>query len=179
MPDRARVRALWLSRWERFKALDVLAHLARLDRQIVIDAFGPVIDTPVDDSLPPNLRLRDAVTNLDAIAVEDYDVLIFTSYFEGMPNVVLEMAAAGIPIVASDVGGLRETFSPSEIALVEMDGSVEAVAEAFRDAIGRMRAEGMDAKRDRIVRARQAVVRRHGHDVYLEALRAALDGRSS
>ena len=38
------------------------------------------------------------------------DVLLLTSRFEGTPNVLIEAQAAGIPVVASDVGGVNEAL---------------------------------------------------------------------
>jgi glycosyltransferase involved in cell wall biosynthesis len=38
------------------------------------------------------------------------DVFLMTSRFEGTPNVLIEAQAAGIPIVAPDVGGTREAL---------------------------------------------------------------------
>ena len=38
------------------------------------------------------------------------DVLLLTSRFEGTPNVLIEAQAAGIPVVAPDVGGTSETL---------------------------------------------------------------------
>jgi glycosyltransferase involved in cell wall biosynthesis len=38
------------------------------------------------------------------------DVFLMTSHYEGTPNVLIEAQAAGVPVVAPDVGGTRETI---------------------------------------------------------------------
>jgi glycosyltransferase involved in cell wall biosynthesis len=38
------------------------------------------------------------------------DVFILPSYYEGLPNVILEAVAIGIPVVAFDCGGVKEVF---------------------------------------------------------------------
>jgi glycosyltransferase involved in cell wall biosynthesis len=40
------------------------------------------------------------------------DVFLLASYGEGLPNVLLEAQWAGTPVVATDVGGARETVEP-------------------------------------------------------------------
>ena len=53
------------------------------------------------------LGMRDDVPRLLAAA----DVLLLPSLWEGLPNVVLEACAAGVPVLASDLSGVREIAS--------------------------------------------------------------------
>lgn len=42
------------------------------------------------------------------------DALVLSSVWESLPNVILEAMAAGLPIVATDIGGVRELVSDGE-----------------------------------------------------------------
>jgi glycosyltransferase involved in cell wall biosynthesis len=57
------------------------------------------------------------------------DILLFPSYREGVPRVVLEAAATGLPTVAFDVPGVREAVRDGETGYLVPDRDVEALAE--------------------------------------------------
>jgi glycosyltransferase involved in cell wall biosynthesis len=59
------------------------------------------------------------------------DVLVLPSHTEGSPNVLLEAMAAGCPIVATRVGGVPETVTDGETALVIPAHDPAAMAEAM------------------------------------------------
>lgn len=61
------------------------------------------------------------------------DVLVMptSTYPEGVPRVIDEAMMRGVPVVATDVGGLQDEFAPDQILLVK-PGSVEALAEGMR-----------------------------------------------
>lgn len=61
----------------------------------------------------------------------DADLLLLPSFTEGLPNVVLEAAAAGIPSVATRVGGTPEAVIDGETGLLVPAGDAEAMAEAI------------------------------------------------
>lgn len=63
------------------------------------------------------------------------DLLVLTSRIEGIPGVVLEAAAQGIPAVATDVGGMREAIQDGVTGRMVPEGDMTAVALATIDLL--------------------------------------------
>lgn len=63
------------------------------------------------------------------------DVLVLPSLFEGVPRVVMEAAAMGIPAIVTDVKGNREAVERDQTGLVVPLGDVPALASAIRDLL--------------------------------------------
>jgi len=83
------------------------------------------------------LRLGDAVTFHEPtparIAFATGRVLVIPSRAESLPYIVLEAAAAAMPMIATRVGGIPEIFGEKSDRLVE-PGSVESLAAAMASA---------------------------------------------
>jgi glycosyltransferase involved in cell wall biosynthesis len=97
---------------------------------------------PLEDSLVDQIRARD-LGSIVALhtgerdarhAYPGFDVAVQASSTEGLPNVVLEAAAAALPIVATDVGGT------SEILTTEIDGILVSRGDSrgLADAVARL-----------------------------------------
>lgn len=56
------------------------------------------------------------------------DSLVLSSHWEGMPNVVMEASAAGKPVVATDVGGVRELLVDGVSGFVVLPEDIEDLA---------------------------------------------------
>ena len=55
------------------------------------------------------------------------DMLALTSYAEGFPNVILEALCMGIPVVASDVGGVSDIVYEGKTGFLVDSGDVAAI----------------------------------------------------
>src|SRR4029077_2766928 len=82
--------------------------------------------------------------------------LVWPSRAESMPYVVLEAIAAGLPIVATRVGGVPEIFGPRADELVPAGESA-----ALAEAIDRMLANPAQAAHDAKVRREWLLPRFH------------------
>jgi glycosyltransferase involved in cell wall biosynthesis len=60
-----------------------------------------------------------------------FDVLAMPSFMEGFPLVIVEAMLAGIPVVASAVGGIPEIVVEGETGLLVPPNDVEALAQSL------------------------------------------------
>ncbi len=63
------------------------------------------------------------------------DVVVLPSFTEGLPNVALEASAAGIPVVATAVGGTPEVVADGVTGLLVPSGKPTALAEKVRSLL--------------------------------------------
>lgn len=164
-------RLLWIGRWEPFKNIDIVVELAERDREIQVDVYSSeAVDPPL-----ANIVYRGRVDDLRDLDIDAYDAFLFTSRFEGMPNIVLEMALTGIPVIAPEVGGLRETFGTDGIFFYSNDPEgdqrpVDQIAQLL-DKIRKMPGERLAR---RTATAHDEVIARHGAAQFTDRLRALL-----
>ena len=80
------------------------------------------------------------------------DLLAFPSHREGFPNVVLEAAAAGLPVVGYDVTGTRDAVSSGTTGVLVARGDAEAMADALSVYLAspHLRASHGEAARSRV-----------------------------
>ncbi len=123
-----------------------------------VDVIGPV-----DDVLPH---------------IQWADVLVVTSESEGIPGVVLEAGAAGVPTVAYRVGGLSDVIKHGETGLLVAPSDSAALADQLAALAGNrsLRATLSDGIRDRI---REEFTLKVALDRYDETLRAILAKRAA
>lgn len=114
-------------------AVDVIRTHA--DVRIVLVGDGP--DDVALRQLAVDLGIASAVTFTGHLSdvrgvFRDLDILALTSYTEGFPNVVLEALCMDVPVVASDVGGVRELVEDGVTGLLIPPGAPDRIAAALR-----------------------------------------------
>jgi L-malate glycosyltransferase len=96
-------------------------------------------------SLSVTLGLQDRVRFLGFKPnVHDYmaylDALLMPSLHEGLPYTLLEAMSLGLPIIASDVGGLREVLRNGQTGIMVPAGDVSRLALAIEQVVTRAEA---------------------------------------
>lgn len=65
-------------------------------------------------------------------AFENADVYLFPSYYEGMPNSVLEAMGMGLPVITRNVGGVPDFFVNGEMGYITDSFSPEVFAQCIK-----------------------------------------------
>ncbi|MCB1248586.1 MAG: glycosyltransferase family 4 protein [Acidimicrobiales bacterium] len=145
---------------KRKKGLDVLLGAVRRLRtsSVHLLLIGDVDPATAEALAAPGAPAHTLVPFQERLALPRWyaamDWLVVPSLYDGMPNVALEAAALGVPVVASDVGGLHDLLDGTEAGVLVPPGDVGALADALHTA-----ASATDDQRAVIGRAAADLVR--------------------
>jgi L-malate glycosyltransferase len=67
--------------------------------------------------------------------IQNADVLLLPSLIEGLPGVILEAFFCRTPVVAYDVGGIKEIVIPNETGYLVPKGNVQEFVESVQEAL--------------------------------------------
>ena len=98
------------------------------------------------------------------------DLFVFTSLDEGMPNVILEAAAAGLPIVTWDLPFYQEILENGKTGLLVEAGNVEKLEEAVTRLI-----ESPQPRAQLGAEAQARILREFSLERYIRSMTAAYD----
>jgi glycosyltransferase involved in cell wall biosynthesis len=86
----------------------------------------------IDKGLEQFIHIRPAVTGVEKINfLRSADIFVYPSYHEGMPMAVIEAMACGLPIIATQVGGLPDLVFPGLNGLLVPAGEPDQLANAI------------------------------------------------
>jgi glycosyltransferase involved in cell wall biosynthesis len=96
---------------------------------------------------------------------DQFSLFLYTSLTDGMPNVLLEATLAGLPIVASSVGGVPELINEETGYPVADTESVDAYVSAIRKALSHP-----EERRKRWRRALELIRQRHTQESFFQQM---------
>lgn len=179
-------RLLWASRVDPQKRPERLVMIATALKaagvDVAIDAFGSV-DASIDvktifgfgtGSSGVEVKYRGGFSSVSDLPLEKYDAFLYTSDFDGLPNVLLEMLGAGLPAIAPDVGGIREAVIDGVTGILVKSTDEASLVAAYVDAVREIYSD-WDATLEMGLRARELIAAQHGADVFAERVALALD----
>lgn len=133
-PERA---LLWAGRLDEQKRPDLLARIAERLPDVRFDVYGsrvlsanPAIERPLHAQ--PNIRLCGPFTNFNALPHDRYAGFIYTSQWDGLPIILLEATAAGLPVVAPNVGGVSELIRQPSGYLIDRFDDIDQYVSAIK-----------------------------------------------
>lgn len=113
---------LWASRLDRQKRPDLLAKVASILPEVTFDVYGGALlegaNYKNELASIPNIRLKGEFEGFNSIPTSKYAAFLYTAQWDGLPNIVLEAAASGLPIIASNIGGISELIDSTTGYLV-------------------------------------------------------------
>lgn len=131
-----KLKVLWSGRFDKQKRPDLLGKIANklLNENIEIDVYGKsVLDNHFDLSSLlqlKNVNYKGEYKKWDDIQPEQYDIFLYTSGYDGVPNVVLEALSSGLIVIGALQGGMNEIIHTGQNGyLVNKNENIEAYIE--------------------------------------------------
>ncbi|VXC66152.1 glycosyltransferase family 4 protein [Massilia sp. 9I] len=130
-------KVLWASRLDRQKQPEILLAIARRMPQLVFEVYGSAVVGQESQLLQqlqaaPNIVYKGGFSTPSELMREQYRCFLYTSLWDGLPNILLEMLWAGMLVVAPDIGGIRADIGPEHCLIVDDAASVDAYVRALQ-----------------------------------------------
>jgi len=104
-------RVLWAGRIAPEKNLALVAEVVRRLPEVDFDIYGAGDQQYVRElskQFPSNASFKGSYLSFSDIPFERYTAFLYTTLYDGLPNVLIEVGRAKLPMVAPNVGGIGE-----------------------------------------------------------------------
>lgn len=103
------LKFLWSGRFDRQKRFDLVIEIAKMRPEIEFWTYGKMVladhhDLDLDN-LPSNIRMMGTYQHFDDLPIGSCDGVLYTSQWDGLPTILIDVASRGIPLISAAVGG--------------------------------------------------------------------------
>lgn len=171
--EEGKLRILWAGRLVQVKMPEMVAEIGkRLDpEKFTIDVYGEFgndVSRHVFDGVS-NVKYCGEFDGFDTLPTEKYDMLLYTSRSDGVPNIILEATMAGLPIIASNDGGVGEVIKDGETGILVKDFlKPDEYVEKLKQV------DSIDTLRKYVKNAQKLVKTRHSWEKFLKDVKRDL-----
>ncbi|MCP1647406.1 glycosyltransferase family 4 protein [Pseudomonas nitroreducens] len=166
-------KVLWASRMTAQKRPELLLEIVCALPDVMFEIFGEADSSCSSDTLRhlaslANVRLGgsfDSFTELAACG--NWGLFLYTSAYDGLPNVLLEATVAGLPVVAETVGGVGELIDSRTGFPLSPGADCAAYVARIREVL----ADPVEAMR-RVTHAQDVVRHRHAWESFHQGVRS-------
>ncbi len=172
-PDPARrPQIFWAGRWDRQKKVDVALRVARRMPDVDLRMWGEAVLTRGQmREVPDNVHLEGRYDHISELRLDEADAWLYTSGWDGVPSLLLEVAMTGVPIVGSLVGGTGEVLADEDAWPVSEIDDPDAYVKAIRDVLA-----DPDGARRRSAALRERLSRERSTEAYADQVVGLLLG---
>lgn len=168
--EKKKINLLWASRVVPVKLPEVVAEIGRkLGAGVTLHIYGEIgdgVDKNIFDEIS-NVEYHGVYDGFKALPCEEMDIFLYTALSDGVPNVILEAAAAGLPIIASDDGGVGEFVKNKKTGILIKD---KTNADEYVEAI-KWAAKNMDEMRKYAESAQRLLEKQHSWKTFVEKVK--------
>ena len=171
-------KVLWASRFDSQKNPAIVAEIARKMPGTTFLMYGRQVlgDAAINwDNMPENVQHGGEFFNISELPIDECFAFLYTSRFDGTPNILMEIAAQGLPIVTPNIGGIAGFLGENWPLYVQdpedIDGYVRHLRELQNNA---KTAKTLSRKQDSILKKERSFERfTSGFEAMLARIKAS------
>jgi glycosyltransferase involved in cell wall biosynthesis len=165
-------RILWASRLDRQKRPDLLVQIAQRLPSLTFVVYGSAVLEQCDEvvrafNAAPNIEYSGEFDSISQILSPEFRLFLYTSAWDGLPNVILEIMEAGMLVVAGAIGGIGSDLGSDNCLLVSDHENPDAYVTAIKMAY-----ESIDEAEATRLRAQALVRERHTFEGFVRDLQS-------
>lgn len=166
-----RPQIFWSGRFDRQKRVDVAFEIAALVPEADFRFWGEaVVDKHFHDLVPPpNVKFEGVYEDFADLPMDQCDAWLYTSEWDGVPSLLIEVSMTGVPIVGSLAGGTGEILRDELSWPVAEIDNAEEYAKQIREILAKP-----EEMRQRARDLREYLISRRTRAAYLDTLMSAL-----